>query len=214
MLMSDVMISASGESNTTPWVGTEAGRCQVRAGLGSSNGRKREKHERKRTGKNHHFFDILWHKMDRHMTKPTKWHVRPAKTQISPSSLIRVFAVRMKKAWFLSYPLSAQWRLRSDWADAQAYLSLRWARSHFVGFVMRRLKWTLAKRVDPNQMLQNAVYDWGLPCIRYRNFKKNKNKLHQELECEIEMLMGKKGRIRKKEIGKKQVISRNNEKWS
>ena len=28
-----------------------------------------------------------------------------------PPSLIRVFAVRMKKAWILSYPLSAQWRL-------------------------------------------------------------------------------------------------------
>ena len=29
----------------------------------------------------------------------------------------------------------------SDWADAQADLSLRWAHSHFVGFVMRRLIW-------------------------------------------------------------------------
>ena len=54
-------------------------------------------------------------------------------------SRIRVFAVRMKKAWVLSYPLSAQRRLWSDWADAQADLSLRWAHSHFVGFVMRRL---------------------------------------------------------------------------
>ena len=43
-----------------------------------------------------------------------------------PPSLIRVFAVRMKKAWVLSYPLSAQRRLR-------------WAQSHFVGFVMRRI---------------------------------------------------------------------------
>ena len=53
-------------------------------------------------------------------------------------SQIRVFAVRLKKAWVLSYPLSAQRRLWSDWADAQADLSLRWAHSH-VGFVMRRL---------------------------------------------------------------------------
>ena len=36
------------------------------------------------------------------MTKPTKWH---------PPSLIRVFAVHMKKAWVLRYPLSAQRRL-------------------------------------------------------------------------------------------------------
>ena len=56
-----------------------------------------------------------------------------------PPSLIRVFAVRMKKAWVLSDPLSAQRRLWSDWVDAQADLSLHWAHSHFVCFVMSRL---------------------------------------------------------------------------
>ena len=60
--------------------------------------------------------------------KTNKISVRQAKTQIG-----------MKKAWVLSYPLSAQRRLCSDWADAQADLSLRWAHSHFVGFVMSRL---------------------------------------------------------------------------
>ena len=34
-----------------------------------------------------------------------------------PPSLIRVFAVRMKKHWVLSYILSAQRRLWSDWAE-------------------------------------------------------------------------------------------------
>ena len=34
-----------------------------------------------------------------------------------PPSLIRVFAVRMQKPWVLSYPLSAQRRLWSDWVD-------------------------------------------------------------------------------------------------
>ena len=53
-----------------------------------------------------------------------------------PPSLIRVFAVRMKNAEVFSYPLSAQRRLSSDWADAQADLSLRWAHSHFVDFVI------------------------------------------------------------------------------
>ena len=62
-----------------------------------------------------------------------------------PPNLIRVFAVRMKKACILSYPLSAQRRLWSDLVDAQPDLSLRWAHSHFVGFVMRRLKWHLGK---------------------------------------------------------------------
>ena len=56
-----------------------------------------------------------------------------------PPSLIRVFAVRMKKAWVLCYPLSAQRRLWSDWADAQADLSLRWAHTYFVSFLMSRL---------------------------------------------------------------------------
>ena len=56
-----------------------------------------------------------------------------------PPSLIRVFAVCMKKAWVLSYILSAQRRLWSDWADDQADLSLRWAHTRFVGFVMSRL---------------------------------------------------------------------------
>ena len=54
--------------------------------------------------------------------------------------LIRVFAVRIRKARVLSYPLSVQRRIWSDWADAQADLSLHWAHSYFVGFVMRWLK--------------------------------------------------------------------------
>ena len=45
----------------------------------------------------------------------------------------------MKKPWVLSYPLSAQRRLWSDWVDAQADLNLRWRYSHFVGYVMSRL---------------------------------------------------------------------------
>ena len=76
-----------------------------------------------------------------------KMNVRPAKTD-QPGhqpNLIRHFAVRMKKAWFLSDPLSAQRRLWSDCADAQADLSLRWAPSHFVGFVMMRLTWLLKR---------------------------------------------------------------------
>ena len=35
--------------------------------------------------------------------------------------------IRMKKHWVISYPLSAQRRLCSDWADAQTDPSLRWA---------------------------------------------------------------------------------------
>ena len=78
-----------------------------------------------------------------------------------PPSLIRVFAVRMKKALVLSYPLSAQRRLWSDWADAQADLSLRWAHSHFVGFVTRRL---ICVRVLACVCLRACVRAW-LACV-------------------------------------------------
>ena len=85
----------------------------------------------------------LFHlKLSRDMTKPTKW-LHPSEDSDQPGHsprLIRVFAASMKKAWVLSYLLSAQRRLWSGWADAQADLSLRWAHSHFVDFVMWRLK--------------------------------------------------------------------------
>ena len=47
-----------------------------------------------------------------------------------PPSMISAFAVCMKKAWVLSYPLSAQRRLLSDWTD----LSIRWAHRSFRWF--------------------------------------------------------------------------------
>ena len=97
------------------------------------------------------FEDRIWRictpQMSRRMTKPIKWLVHPAKTQISLGvcPVWSVFAVAMNKAWVLSYPLRAQQRLWSDLVDAQADLSLCWTHKscHFVGFVMLRLKWTL-----------------------------------------------------------------------
>ena len=75
-------------------------------------------------------------KMSRDMTKPTKWVCIQWRLRSAWVFLIRVFAVRMRKAWVHSYPLSAERRLWSDWADAQVDPSLRWAHTHFVGFVM------------------------------------------------------------------------------
>ena len=76
----------------------------------------------------------------RDMTKQIKWVCAQQRDQPGHRpSLIRVFSVRMKNSWALSYLLRAQRRLWSDWADAQADLSLRWAHTHFVGFVMSRL---------------------------------------------------------------------------
>ena len=53
------------------------------------------------------------------MTKQTKWHVHPAKTQISLGIRLKLsritrkplFTVRIEKYWVLSYPLSALRRL-------------------------------------------------------------------------------------------------------
>ena len=89
------------------------------------------------------FLLVPWkgYDLSRLMTKPTKWRA-PSEDSDQPghpSSLIRIFAVRRKNHWVLSYPLSAQRRVWSDWADAQTDPSLRWAHSHIVGFLMRRL---------------------------------------------------------------------------
>ena len=56
--------------------------------------------------------------------KTNKMACAPSEDSDQPEhlpSLIRVFAVCMKKAWVLSYPLSAQRRLWSDWVDAQGW---------------------------------------------------------------------------------------------
>ena len=86
-----------------------------------------------------------------------------------PPSLIRVFAVRMRKAWVFSYPLSAQRRLWSEWADAhQADLSLRWAHNHFVGFVMRQLICYIGHVVHP-QLAETSIKEWIVSEFYYVN---------------------------------------------
>ena len=50
--------------------------------------------------------------------------MKKKKKKMTAPSLIRDFALRMKKTWALSYPFSAQRRLWLDWADAQADLGL------------------------------------------------------------------------------------------
>ena len=66
-----------------------------------------------------------------------------------PPSLIRVFAVRMKKAWVLSYPLSTQRRLirlgvcpRSTWVftgRTVILLVLSWGGSYFNHYIYRNI---------------------------------------------------------------------------
>ena len=91
--------------------------------------------------------------------KTNKMSVRPAKTQISLGirPVWSVFAVRMKKAWVLSYPVSAQRRLWSDWADAQADPSLQWAHTHLVGFAMSWLMYNNDPKYLEGQVMANSV---------------------------------------------------------
>ena len=81
-----------------------------------------------------------------------------------PPSLVRVFAVRLMGSWGPNLSSCGQRRLWSDWADAHTDLSLRWAHSHFVGFVMSRLILLLKSYVKmkmednyKNVNLQNAT---------------------------------------------------------
>ena len=83
--------------------------------------------------------------MNRDMTKPTKWVCAQLKTQIS---------LGIRPVWSES-SLSA-WRklgsLATHWAhSAHADLSLRWAYSHFVGFVM---SWLIYR---PQQLFYNTL---------------------------------------------------------
>ena len=82
------------------------------------------------------------------MTKPTKWHVCPAKTRIS-LGIRPVWSESSLSAWrklgSLATHLVHSEDSRSDWADALADLSLRWAQSHFVGNVMRWLIFSFSR---------------------------------------------------------------------
>ena len=56
-----------------------------------------------------------------------------------PPRLIRVFAVRMKKHWVLSYPLSTTEDSDKTGRTPQLIRVFAGRKDHFVGFVMRRL---------------------------------------------------------------------------
>ena len=100
-----------------------------------------------------------------------------------PPSLIRVFAVHMKKPWVLSYPFNTQRRLWSDWVDAQADLSLRWTHTHFVGFVMSWLKYFVPwlPMEHPAKTLIFAGHTNG--SVGFVVYQLNNNKNQQNGKC-------------------------------
>ena len=74
----------------------------------------------------------------------------PTKTRIS-LGIHPVWSESSLSAWRKLGSLTTHWVYSedwSDWADAQADLSLLWAHSHFVGFVVRHLKFILLTLSD------------------------------------------------------------------
>ena len=76
------------------------------------------------------------------MTKPTKWVCAQRRLRSVWASAQSDQSLRCPHEESLGpeLPIERTAILRSDWADAQADLSLRWVHSHFVGFIMLRLK--------------------------------------------------------------------------
>ena len=75
------------------------------------------------------------------MTKPTKWHLDPAKTQIS-LGIRPIWSESSLSAWRKLGSLAANW-VHSEDSDQfwrmPRLIWVCWAHSHFVGFVMWRL---------------------------------------------------------------------------
>ena len=96
---------------------------------------------------------------EQHRDKTNKMACAPSEDSDQPGHpprLIRVFAIRLKKARTLSYPLSAQRRLWSDWGDAQADPSLRWAHMPFCWFCHDAVQ------------ISATSWHWKLPTNIYR----------------------------------------------
>ena len=99
--------------------------------------------------------------------KTSKVRVRPAKTQIS-LGICPVWSESSLSAWRNLGSLATHWAHSedwSDWADAQADLSLRWAHTHFVGFVMLWLKWSnIFRQTGLSRQCISCYQGLHLPC--------------------------------------------------
>ena len=80
--------------------------------------------------------------MSRLMTKPTKWHVRPPKTQIS-LGIRPVWSESSLSGWIKFGSLASLWAHSDDFDKTGRMPRLIWVFAgrvcHFVGFVTRRL---------------------------------------------------------------------------
>ena len=93
------------------------------------------------------------------MTKPTMWVVCPAKTQIS-LGIHSVWSESSLSTWRKLGSLATHWAHSedwSDWADAQADLSLRWAHMPFCWFCHDAAQMKDSYVWRKNKWLKNAA---------------------------------------------------------
>ena len=134
----------------------------------------------------------ILYNMSRLMTKPIKWLEHPAKIQIS-LGICPVWSKSSPSAWRNLWSLAIHWAHsedQSDWPDTQADLSLRWAQSHFAGFVMRRLNYVsvtiLCMTLDFKSWWSIYVRDWQI--VPKFTTKNNKNLGAQRSWCNYPMM--------------------------
>ena len=114
------------------------------------------------------FFTFVWYTFEPPHEKTSKMTCAPSEDTGQPGhppSLIRIFAVSMKKAWVLSYPLSAQQSLWSDWEVAQADLSLRWVHMPFYWFCHE-----VAQNFQELQSSLSLLQDWLSTRVNWRGW--------------------------------------------
>ena len=98
------------------------------------------------------------------MTKPTKWHVRPAKTQIS-LGIHPIWSESSLSAWKELGSLATTWAHSEDSDQTGQMPRLIWVFAgrtcHFIGFVMTRLIWARPCEMGTYQIGKQ----WRLPSV-------------------------------------------------
>ena len=99
------------------------------------------------------FISALFKYMSHCMTKPTKWPLCPAKTEIS-LDIRPVWSEWSLSAWRKLGSLATHWT-HSEGCDQTEWMPrliwvFAWCTCHFAGFVMRRLTWFCLSPVSDN----------------------------------------------------------------
>ena len=133
-----------------------------------------------------HCFDVWVVRFEPPHDKTNKMACEPSEDSGQPGhphSLIS-FGQPSLSAWRKLGSLATHWAHRedgSDWVDAQADLSLRWAHSHFVGFVMRRLLYHCDHLAEERAGYAQKFTEYVQKFITYLNLIPNKIKCHKAI---------------------------------